>query len=452
MRRKILLFMLSVILIFGLGFTNVSADSSDIVNIPDVNLRDTVKKSLGLTSDSDLTKENLLKLTEISSNNNNISSVEGLQYALNLRSINLAHNSIVDLDPLKPIFMNWQEYDTSSYFVVNLANNEISSLEVFQDISSLPTYSVFHFESNQIRDFSPMSHFPDNTFYASYPNDQTIILPTIHLMSSSYSFNIPYLNTGFPESNQQIEISYGGTVNNGTAQWNNLTKDGELSVSHSNYRDGPFGYKVTYIQPYVMEKAKVVAKYVDNKGNVISGDVVLTDNVGEKYTTEQKKIVGYTFKEVQGNASGIFTDQEQTVTYVYTKNSVAGGTVTTRYVDESGNPISENTVFTGNIGESYTTEQKIIADYTFKEVQGNPTGTFTEEEQTINYVYKENKKETNNTTGPSDNDQLPKKNETSNQKMLPKTGEKENRLLIIVGILLSSSLLLVFFYGKETIR
>lgn len=65
----------------------------------------------------------------------------------------------------------------------------------------------------------------------------------------------------------------------------------------------------------------VTAKYVDDKGAKISDDVVKTGNVGDDYTTEQKDIDGYTFKEVQGKKSGAFTDQEQTVTYVYTKNN-----------------------------------------------------------------------------------------------------------------------------------
>lgn len=66
----------------------------------------------------------------------------------------------------------------------------------------------------------------------------------------------------------------------------------------------------------------VTAKYVDIDGNKISDDVVKSGIVGESYTTDQKEIAGYTFKEVQGNASGTFTDQSQTVTYVYTKNKV----------------------------------------------------------------------------------------------------------------------------------
>ncbi|WP_242596450.1 MucBP domain-containing protein [Enterococcus ureasiticus] len=66
----------------------------------------------------------------------------------------------------------------------------------------------------------------------------------------------------------------------------------------------------------------VTIKYVDTDENTISDDIVKSGNVGEDYTTEQKNIDGYTFKEVQGNATGQFTDQAQTVIYVYTKNKV----------------------------------------------------------------------------------------------------------------------------------
>ncbi|MBU5895170.1 MucBP domain-containing protein, partial [Vibrio cholerae O1] len=63
----------------------------------------------------------------------------------------------------------------------------------------------------------------------------------------------------------------------------------------------------------------VIVSYVDESGNKLSDDVVLTGNIGENYNSEQKTIDGYTFKEVQGNPTGSFTDQEQVVTYVYSK-------------------------------------------------------------------------------------------------------------------------------------
>ncbi|WP_282799477.1 MucBP domain-containing protein, partial [Lactococcus lactis] len=42
-------------------------------------------------------------------------------------------------------------------------------------------------------------------------------------------------------------------------------------------------------------------------------------NIGDNYTTDQKAIDGYTFKEVQGKTTGVFTNQAQNITYVYTK-------------------------------------------------------------------------------------------------------------------------------------
>ncbi|WP_081167993.1 MucBP domain-containing protein [Lactococcus garvieae] len=129
----------------------------------------------------------------------------------------------------------------------------------------------------------------------------------------------------------------------------------------------------------------VTVKYVDESGNKLSDDVVLTGNIGQNYNSEQKTIDGYTFKEVQGNPTGSFTDQAQTVTYVYTKTPA--GAVTVSYVDESGNKLSDDVVLTGNIGENYNSEQKTIDGYTFKEVQGNPTGSFTDQAQTVTYVY-----------------------------------------------------------------
>ena len=42
----------------------------------------------------------------------------------------------------------------------------------------------------------------------------------------------------------------------------------------------------------------VNTKYVDERGNVLSDDIIQSGNIGEDYSTEQKAIDGYTFKEV----------------------------------------------------------------------------------------------------------------------------------------------------------
>ena len=183
---------------------------------------------------------------------------------------------------------------------------------------------------------------------------------------------------------------------------------------------------------------------MDGAGNTIFDNVVDSGQIGRDYSTDQKAIPGYTFKEVQGSASGQFTDKEQTVTYVYTKDPVAGANVTAKYVDENGKTISDDVVKNGNVGDDYSTEQKAIPGYTFKEIQGSASGQFTDKEQTITYVYTKNSvtpvkpTEPGTTQTNENNTETPVKNttnvslnnnvstlgsvSTTNEKSLPTTG------------------------------
>lgn len=146
---------------------------------------------------------------------------------------------------------------------------------------------------------------------------------------------------------------------------------------------------LTYVYRKNPVAATVTVKYIDTQGNSISDYIPLSGNVGQEYTTEQKIISGYTFKEVQGNKSGLFSTTPQTVTYIYTKNpiEIKTGTVTIKYVDTNGNSISDEITKSGNVGSLYTSEQKKILGYNFKEIQGIAEGQFTIESQTVTYVY-----------------------------------------------------------------
>ncbi|MBU5361615.1 MucBP domain-containing protein [Enterococcus raffinosus] len=139
------------------------------------------------------------------------------------------------------------------------------------------------------------------------------------------------------------------------------------------------------------KEGTVLVHFVDEEGNTLAQAETLTGNVGEQYKSEAKTITGYILKEVQGNATGKFTDQQQEVTYVYAKEPVKGADVIVHYVDEEGNIIAPDVMLTGSIGEQYTSEEKAIEGYLFKEVQGNATGKFTEQQQEVTYVYEKEK-------------------------------------------------------------
>ncbi|MEO1771581.1 MucBP domain-containing protein [Candidatus Enterococcus ferrettii] len=196
---------------------------------------------------------------------------------------------------------------------------------------------------------------------------------------------------------------------------------------------------VTYVYTKnpVIGSAEVTVQYQDTNGNTIAPNMIKTGNVGDTYTTEQLTIDGYSFKEVKGAASGTFTTEPQTVTYVYTKNPVTGSAeVTVQYQDTDGNTIAPNVIKTGNVGDSYTTEQLTIDGYSFKEVKGAVSGTFTTDPQTVTYIYTDNQVPPVNPSGSNlvktTGNTVPV-NSKSTMKLLPQTGESKTILFTLLG-------------------
>ncbi|MGP4117601.1 MucBP domain-containing protein [Levilactobacillus zymae] len=131
---------------------------------------------------------------------------------------------------------------------------------------------------------------------------------------------------------------------------------------------------------YTNTKGTVTIKNVDTDGNLLS-QKDLTGNVGDAFTANAEKLYGYTLTG-DPTATGTYTEDPQTVTFVYT---IAKGTVTVKNVDTDGNLISQKTL-TGNVGADFTANAEKVYGYT---VTGDSTatGTYTEEPQTVTFVY-----------------------------------------------------------------
>ena len=68
---------------------------------------------------------------------------------------------------------------------------------------------------------------------------------------------------------------------------------------------------------YVANKAKLVVKYVDEKGKDLIPSETTEGKVGDEYTTSGKVIPGYVLVRVEGEAKGKIGKDGSTVTYVY---------------------------------------------------------------------------------------------------------------------------------------
>lgn len=222
----------------------------------------------------------------------------------------------------------------------------------------------------------------------------------------------------------------------------------------------------TVVYKYQKDQVKtssVTVHHVDEMGNDLTSVEVLTGEVGTAYETKSKTIDGYTLKETPENAIGIYEPQDKEVVYVYSLTPIIPaleGSVTVRYVDESGNELAPAEKLIGEIDSAYATKAKTIKGYTLKETPKNATGNFKKEAQEVLYLYKKEapsvttEKPKPDTTKPTPSKEKPsvqvnpdskvttsKAANTSKTKDLPQTSEAK------MGLLVSSGFLSLLFSG-----
>ena len=141
----------------------------------------------------------------------------------------------------------------------------------------------------------------------------------------------------------------------------------------------------------------VVVKYVDkNTGEEISDEKVKEGIIGDPYdvTEDVKEIPGYTLVEEPAEKTGVYTSEPQEKIYYYAKNTK----VTVKYLeqDETPNDIADNKVLAqektmlGYEGESYSTFEEKIPNYTLVETTDNTSGVMQREEIVVIYYYAPN--------------------------------------------------------------
>ena len=184
--------------------------------------------------------------------------------------------------------------------------------------------------------------------------------------------------------------------------------------------------------------------YVDDKGNtkplLDKDNKPMTENVDGVLYGDQKDIIpkpvpGYTIKQIiidgvkqpgTDKATVGYSDKEQIVDFIYTKNpvnnenKVKAADVTVHYKDEFGNTIAPDEILSGYVGDGYTTGAKNISGYTLKTRPDNATGFFSTFPQDVTYIY--TKIGTNNTPNinePNTPTKIPKQNKKRKEKKKP---------------------------------
>ncbi|EAC3359398.1 class 1 internalin InlJ [Listeria monocytogenes] len=270
-----------------------------------------------------------------------------------------------------------------------LNNTELTKLDVSHN-TKLKSLSCVN---AHIQDFSSVGKIPalNNNLDAE---GQTITMPKETLTNNSLTIAVsPDLLDQFGNP-MIIEPGDGGVYDQATntITWENLSTDNPAVTYTFTSENGAIVGTVTtpFEAPQPIKGEDVTVHYLDDKGEKLAADEVLSGNLDDPYTSSAKDIPDYTLTTTPDNATGTFTTTSQSVTYVYTKNIVAAEPVTVNYVDDTGKTLAPSETLNGNVGDTYNATAKQIEGYTLSAEPTNATGQFTSSAQTVNYIYTKN--------------------------------------------------------------
>lgn len=148
-------------------------DESQIVDIPDVNLKKVINNYLAKEEKENITVADMKGLTSLFAYESNIESIEGIEYASNLDYINLRGNKINDLNPLSKVAFNKLKY-------LYLNDNRISDLSLLEGVT-FEALDILDLRGNQISDLSPLKNFEISNEGTIYLSNQKILLDSINI-------------------------------------------------------------------------------------------------------------------------------------------------------------------------------------------------------------------------------------------------------------------------------
>ncbi|MBV7392533.1 BspA family leucine-rich repeat surface protein [Enterococcus sp. ALS3] len=298
-----------------------------------------------------------------------------------LEILNFDTSSVIEMSSMFDSCMSLEELDLSSFRTPNVKNMN----GLFYFTAYLKKLNISNFITNEDTEINEMF---TSDFYL-----EEIVMSPFFRMDNSAGLEELVADETYTGNWQNI-----GSGNNEMPTGKNIWTSAEFMKNYRGETDAD-----TYIwQKKRDEAAHLIIKYQDTKGNEISPAQSVSGKIGDPYTISIEdyniSIAGYTFKNTDGPLSGFLGYSEQSVTFIYEKTPIKGADVNVHYTDTDGNTIAPDVVKSGNVGDSYTTEQLAIDGYTFKEVQGNATGTFTADPQEVTYIYQKDIKVGGNVT------------------------------------------------------
>lgn len=168
---------------------------------------------------------------------------------------------------------------------------------------------------------------------------------------------------------------------------------------------------------YIILAKPVTVRYQDKEGkDLVKDDLIDIYGLEEKLAIKPKAISGYMLDSVTIDDTGeknvaeaniTFDNTPHDVTFIYEekpqddRSSIDAATVTVHYQDAKGNMLAPDEVLNGKVREGYVPAVKTIAGYKLVTRPNNATGFFSQNVQSVTYIYDPMETENSNQPGQS---------------------------------------------------
>ena len=222
-----------------LKFTITTIDANTLIHIPDVNLHEKIVETLKKSKNAKLNAGDLLALTSLDAPNANIQDLTGIEYAYNLRFLNLSSeyiedkgyvnkNTVTDLSPL--IGLTRLTY-------LNLSHTKLVDLSTLSGLTNLNTLGL---SNNNISDITALSALINLTWLGLSSNNISDISALSGLTNlASLGLNSTNISDVSPLSGltQLIYLQLFGNNISDVSPLSELTQLAQLGLDSNNILD-----------------------------------------------------------------------------------------------------------------------------------------------------------------------------------------------------------------------
>ena len=330
--KKFKLAILTFVFLIG-SIMPVYAAPTDTVVFADDNLKIAINEELGESDDYEPTEGDMESLTSFTADDKEISSLSGLEYAINLETLDLNTNYITEISELESL---------TKLQTLNLMANYIEDISVLEDLADLTSLNV---SENNIIDVSVLENLVD-----SNPGITIEALDQIIIIETAFADNTLLLDNPFNVSDLSAldfaDFEPAATVDPTTKNitWDSLPNENvQLTLSFS-YDVIDFSGEIIVNALYIAPESGnnepgtsepepepetvngIIIRFFDEATNApIAEEQLIMGVSGETFRIEPKKIEGYEFvreelktPETVTFAEGAF-EENQILTFFYKK-------------------------------------------------------------------------------------------------------------------------------------